>query len=198
MKSLQQLLKTSHNLHELTEFVQVVGAQSMLAFRRALLAVSCSVLLADQSAVAFLRSPALTGGRPAVGMTCAGPARQAVRSALLAMRGAEGETGDGTLRSAERKPFGVGGGELRILRDVSFRLGMPAREVSADLSPSLPLSTYTSVCVCVFVRACVHVYIHTYTYTYHRYGFGYRPDTRRLEREGNDIRSSTAKTARIR
>jgi hypothetical protein len=56
--------KTSHNLHELT------SAQSMLAFRRALLAVSCAVMLADQSAVAFLRVPALAGERPSGDDVC--------------------------------------------------------------------------------------------------------------------------------
>jgi len=149
----------------------------MASSERALLAVLCAVLLADQSALAFPRVPALAGGRPAVGKTCAGPARQAVRNGVLAMRGAEGEKGQGTLRSAEQKPFGVGGGELRILRDVPFRFGMPAREVAADLSPSLAARSSSltppsrvcvcvCVCVCACVRACVcictfmHIHIH--------------------------------------
>ena len=163
-----QKTETRHNVHE-------HAALPHGSSERALLAVLCAVLLADQSALAFPRVPALAGGRPAVGKTCAGPARQAVRNGVLAMRGAEGEKGQGTLRSAEQKPFGVGGGELRILRDVPFRFGMPAREVAADLSPSLAARSSSltppsrvCVCVCVCVRACVRacVYVHSCIYIY--------------------------------
>jgi len=92
----------------------------------------CAVLLADQSAVAFLRAPGHTGARPPpVRTPC--PARweridgapPAPRRALTPHRSA--------LRAHERKPIGVGGGELQRLSDVPFRLGMPAREVRSLL-----------------------------------------------------------------
>lgn len=94
----------------------------------------CAVLLADQSAVAFLRAPGHTGARPPpVRTPC--PARweridgapPAPRRALTPHRSA--------LRAHERKPIGVGGGELQRLSDVPFRLGMPAREVYVWLPP---------------------------------------------------------------